>query len=89
MWVRGDHAKNHAKGGEWIVAKGEQDPERTHKYFLLVRLEGNRSVRRNMSHHNHRKMEMLQYESDYDRAIKELIHKENSLPAKGEPDDEN
>ena len=25
----------------------------------------------------YRKMEMLQYESDYDRAIKELIHKEN------------
>ena len=28
----------------------------------------------------YRKMEMLQYESDYDRAIKELIQKENSLP---------
>ena len=27
----------------------------------------------------YRKMEMLQYESDYDRAIKELIQKENSL----------
>ena len=37
----------------------------------------------------YRKMEMLQYESDYDRAIKELIQKENSLPAKGEPDNEN
>jgi hypothetical protein len=34
-------------------------------------------------------MEMLQYESDYDRAIKELIQKENSLPAKGEADNEN
>ena len=28
----------------------------------------------------YRKMEMLQYESDYDRAIRELIQKENSLP---------
>jgi hypothetical protein len=37
----------------------------------------------------YRKMEMLQYESDYDRAIKELIQKENSLPAKGESDNEN
>lgn len=32
---------------------------------------------------------MLQYESDDDRAIKELIKKENCLPAKGEPDYEN
>ena len=32
---------------------------------------------------------MLQYESDYDRAIKELIQKENGLPAKGESDNEN
>ena len=31
----------------------------------------------------YRKMEMLQYESDYDRAIKELIQKENSLPEEG------
>ena len=35
-----------------IYAEGEQDPERTHKKFLLVRQEGNRSVRRNMSHYN-------------------------------------
>ena len=35
-----------------IYADGEQDPERTHKKFLLVRQEGNRSVRRNMSHYN-------------------------------------
>ena len=34
-----------------IYAEGEQDPERTHKKFLLVRQEGNRSVRRNMSHY--------------------------------------
>jgi hypothetical protein len=32
----------------------------------------------------YRKMEMLQYESDYDRAIKELIQKENSLPEAGD-----
>ena len=30
----------------------EQDPERTHKKFLLVRQEGNRSVRRQISHYN-------------------------------------
>ena len=35
-----------------IYAENEQDPERTHKKFLLVRQEGNRSVRRNMSHYN-------------------------------------
>lgn len=35
-----------------IYAEGEQNPERTHKKFLLVRQEGNRSVRRNMSHYN-------------------------------------
>ena len=28
-----------------IYAENEQDPERTHKKFLLVRQEGNRSVR--------------------------------------------
>jgi len=28
----------------------------------------------------YRKLEMLQYESDYDRAIRELIQKENCLP---------
>ena len=31
----------------------------------------------------YRQMEMLQYESDYDRAIKELIQKENNLPEAG------
>ena len=35
-----------------IYAEGEQDPKRTHKKFLLVRQEGNRSVRRQMSHYN-------------------------------------
>ena len=35
-----------------IYADGEQDPERTLKKFLLVRQEGNRSVRRNMLHYN-------------------------------------
>jgi hypothetical protein len=35
-----------------IYGEGEQDSERTHKKFLLVRQEGNRSVRRNMSHYN-------------------------------------
>ena len=66
-----------------IYAEGEQSQERTHKKFLLVRQEGNRSVKRQMSHYNlekYRKMEMLQYESDYDRVIRELIKKENNLP---------
>lgn len=35
-----------------IYVEGEQDPERTHKKILLVRQEGNRSVRRQMSHYN-------------------------------------
>ena len=35
-----------------IYSDGEQDPERTHKKFLLVRQEGNRSVHRNISHYN-------------------------------------
>ncbi|MBO7067471.1 MAG: virulence RhuM family protein [Bacteroidaceae bacterium] len=35
-----------------IYAESEQDPERTHKKYLLVRQEGNRSVRRQMSHYN-------------------------------------
>ena len=35
-----------------IYAENEQDPERTHKKFLLVHQEGTRSVRRNMSHYN-------------------------------------
>ncbi len=35
-----------------IYAEGELNPERTHKKFLLVRQEGTRSVRRNISHYN-------------------------------------
>ena len=35
-----------------IYADGEQDAERTHKKFLLVRQEGSRSVRRQISHYN-------------------------------------
>ena len=35
-----------------IYEEGEQDPERTHKKFLLVRQEGTRSVRRQISHYN-------------------------------------
>ena len=35
-----------------IYEEDEQDPERTHKKFLLVRQEGNRSVRRQISHYN-------------------------------------
>lgn len=35
-----------------IYSDGEQEPERTHKKFLLVRQEGNRSVHRNISHYN-------------------------------------
>ena len=35
-----------------IYVENEQDPKRTHKKFLLVRQEGTRNVRRNMSHYN-------------------------------------
>ena len=35
-----------------IYAEGEQDENRTCKNFLLVRQEGSRSVRRNISHYN-------------------------------------
>ena len=35
-----------------IYEEEEQDQERTHKKFLLVRQEGNRSVRRQISHYN-------------------------------------
>lgn len=35
-----------------IYEEGEQDPERTLKKFLIVRQEGNRSVRRNLLHYN-------------------------------------
>ena len=35
-----------------IYVENERDPERTHKKYLLVRQEGTRSVRRNMSHYN-------------------------------------
>ena len=35
-----------------IYAEGELDKERTHKKFLLVRQEGNRSVNRQISHYN-------------------------------------
>ena len=89
-----------------IYAEKELDENRTHKKYLLVRTEGNRSVKRNISHYNldgmltlsgqqllagsgtasheeacrkavaefkeYRRKEMLQYESDFDRAIREL-----------------
>lgn len=35
-----------------IYADGELDENRTHKKYLLVQNEGNRSVRRNISHYN-------------------------------------
>jgi len=58
----------------------------------MAKKENNELEKRNQAFaefEKYRKMEMLQYESDYDRAIKELIQKENSLPAKGEADNEN
>ena len=58
----------------------------------MAKKENNELEKRNQAFaefEKYRKMEMLQYESDYDRAIKELIQKENSLPAKGESDNEN
>lgn len=35
-----------------IYAEGELDENRTHKQYLLVRNEGKRSVKRNISHYN-------------------------------------
>ena len=35
-----------------IYAEGELDENRTHKKYLLVQNEGNRSVKRNISHYN-------------------------------------
>ena len=35
-----------------IYEEGEQDPERTLKKFLIVRQEGSRTVRRQISHYN-------------------------------------
>ena len=35
-----------------IYADGELDENRTHKKYLLVQNEGNRSARRNISHYN-------------------------------------
>ena len=65
-----------------IYAEGEQSQERTHKKYLLVRQEGTISYEEAKQKaiaefEKYRKLEMLQYESDYDRAIKELIRKEN------------
>ena len=65
-----------------IYAEGEQSQERTHKKYLLVRQEGTISheeakQKAIAEFEKYRKLEMLQYESDYDRAIKELIRKEN------------
>ena len=42
-----------------IYGEGEQDSERTHKKFLLVRQEGNRSVRRNMRKPRRRLLQSL------------------------------
>ena len=39
-----------------IYAEGEQDPERTRKIFLIVRQEGNRSVRRQISDKKQKKL---------------------------------
>ena len=61
-----------------IYAEGEQDKIRTLKKFLIVHEEAKQKAIAEFE--KYRKMEMLQYESDYDRAIKELIQKENRLP---------
>jgi len=69
-----------------ILDEGELLKEATHKYFLLVRQEGNRPLLHgagSVSHEKaiekatqefeeYRRKEMLQYESDFDRAVKEL-----------------
>ena len=121
-----------------IYAEGEMDENRTHKKYLLVRNEGNRSVKRNISHYNldmilaigmrnpmrmtdwvtkldamltlsgrqlltgngsisheeacrkavaefqeYRRREMIQYESDFDRAVRELTE-QGGKPTNGD-----
>ena len=56
------------------------DENRTHKKYLLVRNEGNRSVKRSISHYN---LDMIQYESDFDRAVRELTEQQGELPLGG------
>jgi len=69
-----------------VYQEAELQEERTCKNFLQVQMEGNRSVRRNIPNYNldmiiavgYRHKEMLQYESDFDRAIKELTRQANN-----------
>ena len=119
-----------------IYQEGEMEEDRTHKKYLLVRNEGNRSVKRSISHYNldmilaigmrvrsdvavrfrqwairhlheftvkgpgkisheeacrkavaefheYRRREMIQYESDFDRAVRELTEQQGELPLGG------
>ena len=60
-----------------IYEEGELDENRTHKKYLLVRQEGSRSVKRNISHYN---LDMIlavgmRAKSDFDLAIRELTNR--------------
>ena len=71
-----------------IYADGELTLEATCKKFLQVRQEGERSVKRSFSHYNlaefreYRRREMIQYESDFDRVVRELAE-QGELPLDG------
>ena len=70
-----------------IYADGELTLEATCKKFLQVRPEGERSVKRSFSHYNlefreYRRREMIQYESDFDRVVRELAE-QGELPLDG------
>jgi hypothetical protein len=58
-----------------IYQEGELVEDATCRNFRQVRLEGNRRVTREFE--EYRSKEMLQYESDFDKAIKELTAQAN------------
>ena len=69
-----------------IYADGELTLEATCKKFLQVRQEGERSVKRSFldfaEFREYRRREMIQYESDFDRVVRELAE-QGELPLDG------
>ena len=71
-----------------IYADGELTLEATCKKFLQVRQEGERSVKRSFCRkavaefREYRRREMIQYESDFDRVVRELAE-QGELPLDG------
>ena len=69
-----------------IYADGELTLEATCKKFLQVRPEGERSVKRSFFDfaecREYRRREMIQYESDFDRVVRELAE-QGELPLDG------